>query len=58
MCLLKYSLLCLLCDHRYGMSALMYAAREGRATIVQKLIEDNAAINTQDSKGNSVSNAL
>ena len=37
------------------MSPLMYAAREGRATVVQKLIDKIAAINNQDTRGNSVS---
>jgi len=41
-------------DSRYGMSALMYAAREGHSTVVKKLIEVNGYMNRQDNKGYSV----
>jgi len=36
---------------RYNMSPLMYAARQGRVTIVESLLAVTADVNFQDSKG-------
>ncbi|KAK3101327.1 hypothetical protein FSP39_002709 [Pinctada imbricata] len=36
---------------RYHMSPLIYAAREGRASVVEVLLDAGAAINKQDSRG-------
>ena len=46
---------CMLCRHH--MSALMYAAREGHAGVVQLLIDKHANLNKQDTKGYTVSSA-
>ncbi|CAH1782951.1 unnamed protein product [Owenia fusiformis] len=36
---------------RHHMSSLMYAAKAGRALVIQKLLEQNVDINKQDSRG-------
>lgn len=36
---------------RHRMTALMFASKEGRATIVQRLINEKADVNKQDNKG-------
>ena len=40
---------------RYRMSPLMYAAKEGRVTVCEKLLEHGAEINKQDMRGWTVS---
>lgn len=40
---------------RYRMSPLMYAAREGRVTVCEKLLEHGAEVNKQDMRGWTVS---
>lgn len=40
---------------RYHMSPLMYACREGRVKVISKLLDNQANINKQDSRGWTVS---
>ena len=40
---------------RYRMSPLMYAAREGRVKVCEKLLEHGAEVNKQDMRGWTVS---
>ena len=40
------------------MSPLMYACREGRVKVVSKLLDNNANINKQDSRGWTVSGGM
>ena len=40
---------------RYRMTPLMYAAREGRVAVCEKLLEHGAEINKQDIRGWTVS---
>jgi len=43
---------------RYSMTPLMYAARQGRITVVESLLSVTTDVNFQDSKGFTVCNVL
>ena len=40
---------------RYHTTALMYAAREGRSTVIRQLVESGASVNKQNNRGWTVS---